>query len=103
MRSRAASMSLNEITPAQCSRKIDNRQDRQSVAARRGERDANGLTCGCASGRWRLQLRIEDFAHFGGELLGIERLGQKKHSVIAPIARMERFFEIPGDKNNFRV
>src|ERR1700704_1615786 len=98
MRSRAASMSLNEITPSQCSRKIDNRQDRQSVAARRGERDADGLRCRCAAPRAGLQLRIKDFAHFDGELLGIERLGQEKHSMIAPIVRMERFFEIDRDK-----
>src|SRR6266849_927396 len=46
---------------------------------------------------WRL---IQHFAHFGGELFGIERLGQKKHFRITTLARSQRFLEISGNKNH---
>src|SRR5580700_11163917 len=95
MRSRAASISLNEITqsqytaqtaPAMVSRKIDKRR-------------------GFGGHRYRYSStgRVENFADFGGELLGVERLRQKKHSFITPIMRMERFFEISGNENDFGV
>jgi hypothetical protein len=38
-----------------------------------------------------------------GELFGIERFGQKKHTLIGFIAGVERFREIAGDKNDFRA
>jgi len=48
-------------------------------------------------------LRIERFAHFGSELLGIERFRQEKHAGISAIARMERFLEVPGNENHSYV
>src|ERR1700730_16033218 len=82
MRSRAASMSLNVITRSQSWRKIDNRQ----------------LLPRKHSGR--LQLRVERVPNALRELLGIERLGQKEHSVVDAL---QRFVEISGNKNNFCV
>src|SRR5205085_10175269 len=48
-------------------------------------------------------LSVQGFADFGGELLGIERFRQKKHSRFATVPRGQRFFEISRDKNNFDV
>src|SRR5204862_7364870 len=86
IRSRAASMSLNVITLRQLQREIEDRQDRDQAA--RGIAKSSGF---------------EGFANFGGELFGIERFGQEKHSRRAAVARGKRFFKISGDEKNFDV
>src|SRR5436190_2570651 len=49
------------------------------------------------------QLSVEGFANFGGELLRVERLRQKKHPRFATLSGGKGFFEITGDKNDFDV
>src|SRR5262249_39872000 len=43
------------------------------------------------------------FPDFGGELFGVERFWQEKHSRRTAISRLERFFKITGDKKDFDV
>src|SRR5438105_14693957 len=87
MRSRAASISLNVIMPCQCGWDMNNRQDRHRSRQARGRR----------------RLTVERLPDFGGQLLGIEWLWQEKHFRFAAVARLERFFEIPRDEENFNV
>src|SRR5205807_604831 len=104
MRSRAASISLNVIKRSQsCARfrlrqaTADRRQSTTSTALARLidiEAAETAVTTGS---------RIESLAYFDRQLLGIEWLWQEKHSRLASIARLKRFFEIAGDKKNFDV
>src|ERR1700680_796105 len=114
MRSRAASMSWNVITRCPIYRARNSGNVFTSITK---NRRATRPTCGprpldakrvCLQSVRRARrgerLRfVERFAHFGSELLGIERFRQEKHAGISAIARLERFLEVPGNENHLYV
>src|SRR6266702_2528601 len=114
MRSRAASMSLNVITRFSIYRARNsgnvftsitkNRRTTRSTCSRRplnAKRVCLQSVRRACRGE-RLQV-VERFAHFGSELLGIERFRQEKHAGISAIIRMERFLEVPRNENHLYV
>jgi hypothetical protein len=50
-----------------------------------------------------LAICVECFANFDSELFGVERFWQEKRSGFATIGRLQRFFEISGDEENFDI
>src|ERR1700741_4110605 len=62
-------------------------RDRESTTAAR--------SCG--------NLNVERFPNFDGELLGVERFWQEKHSRFATIVRLKRFLEIAGDEEDLDI
>src|SRR5438876_6762558 len=49
------------------------------------------------------QLRIERLPNGGCELLGIERFRKKEHTVVDPVPRMQRLFQITRNKDDFSM
>src|SRR6266478_394340 len=99
MRSRAASISWNVITLFQYT---------AAEGAAMVSRESGSSTAIASGGstivRSTTLLRgVERFANFGRKLLGVERFRQKEHVGIESIAGMQRFFQVAGNENDFRV
>ena len=47
------------------------------------------------------RLRVERLPDGGCELLGIEWFRKKEHTVVDPVPRVQRFFQITGNKDDF--